>query len=356
MRASASKVGLLSYCQAFAQPKMKWDTRSSDAADRGTRFHKAIALYIACEPGVPLKVEDDIAAEFEQAKRWVDDLSAPKGSLKVELALAWDPTTDAADVLDVVDRAYAPSSRLCGTADLVMLFMHDGKPMSAIVWDWKTGDASQSGPQLRILGLMVARAFGVESVTVAALEVRASGVTETCREDLDSFALSCIAGETAELVDAIPTAEPVPGSHCGELYCPARLSCPVGNEATAQIIPAEALAAPRRFSLADPITTAEHAAWAVDVCRLVSAKLDAIKDDIKAKCPKDGWKLDDGRVLREGHCEKNGFDKFKALALCKQLGATEEQIASLNYTFEASTGLRVSGGAAKPRAKRSKAA
>jgi hypothetical protein len=52
----------------------------------------------------------------------------------------------------------------------------------------------------------------------------------------------------------------------------------------------------------------------------------------------------------------NAFDKSKALALCKQLGATEAQLASLNYTFERSNGLRVSGGATKPRARRSRAA
>ncbi len=61
-------------------------------------------------------------------------------------------------------------------------------------------------------------------------------------------------------------------------------------------------------------------------------------------------------MLKEGSCEKSAFDKHKALALVKQLGATEEQIASLHYTFQASTGLRVSGGGAKPRTKRSKAA
>ena len=78
MRVTASKVGLLSYCQAWARPEYEWDTRSSDAADRGRRFHKAIALYVACVPGIPLKVEDDIAEEFKHAKAWVDSL---KGTL-----------------------------------------------------------------------------------------------------------------------------------------------------------------------------------------------------------------------------------------------------------------------------------
>lgn len=363
MRVTASKVGLLAYCQAFARPEYEWDTRSSESAERGTRFHKAIATWILAEPPAngglhPYPLEDDIQEEYERAVEWVQSLGVDPEVLQVEIALAWDPATDTAERLPSKgDRDYsAGKGRLCGTADLVLVTVVDGKPIAATVWDWKTGDGSGAGPQLRALGLMVARALGVEQVTVAALEARKSGVTEVAREELDGFALAMVAGELADQLASIAAAQPVPGAHCGELYCPARLSCPLGKEATVQVIPADALVPAKRFSLADPITTPEHAAWAVDVIRLVNARLEAIKDDIKARVPADGWRLEDGRVLREGHCETPAFDKHKALALIKQLGATPEQIASLHYTFEKSTGLRVTGGAAKPRTKRGKAA
>jgi hypothetical protein len=358
MRVTASKVGLLAYCLAFAREDYEWDATSSSRAERGTRFHKAASDYVETRERV--EVEEDIREEYAAACDWIDSLQIPTGGvLIVERAFAWDPIADTAECIGR-DRDYSRAgNRLCGTADLVMLVTIDGTPIAAMVWDWKTGDGTGAGPQLRTLGLMVSRAYKVPQVTVAALEARRGVVFEVAREDLDAFTLDAIAGELAEQLSQIATAEPQPGSHCGELYCPARLSCPLGNAAAAQlvdVIPPDQLVRRQEFRLTDPITTPEHAAWAVDVIRLVGAKLEAIKDSIKAMVPPEGWKLEDGRILREGRCQKSTVDKHKALALCKQLGATEAQIASLTYTFETSSGLRVVGGGTKPRTKRTKAA
>lgn len=368
MRVTASKVGLLSYCQWWAREEATWDTRTSAAADRGTRFHVAIARYVATsEHGKASGVDDlddDIRDEYKHAVRWVEEnvfgpsVDRPRArdctrDIDEEQAFAWDPVSDTAVFLDVIDRQYRPTSRLCGTADLVVLDAYGLR-----VYDWKTGSGANAGPQLRTLGLMAARAYGVDTVRVAALEVSKSGVNEVCVETLDSFDLAGIASDLAEQIASIDTAEPKPGSHCGELYCAARLSCPLGNAAMAEvvdIIPAESLVRRRDYRITDPITTPEHAAWALDVCRLVGAKLDAIKDSIKAMVPPEGWRLDDGSILRETKAEITAFDKHKALALCKQLGATEAQLAALTYTFDKSNGLRISGGDAKPRTRRGKA-
>ncbi len=72
MRVTASKVGLLQYCQAFARPEMEWDTRSSSAAERGKRFHKAIALYV--ESGERIEMNEDLREEYRHACDWVDAL------------------------------------------------------------------------------------------------------------------------------------------------------------------------------------------------------------------------------------------------------------------------------------------
>jgi hypothetical protein len=332
---------------------MKWATGSSEAAERGTRFHKAIAAYVLGDIEDP---GDDLREELAHACAWVDSVQAP---LRPEVAFAWDPAADAAEILGGTDRDYSKGAgRLCGTADLVLVSYADKKPTTVMVWDWKTGDGSGAGPQLRALGLMAARAFGVDSATVAALEVRKSGVTEVAREELDAFALAGVAGELAEQIAAIPTAEPAPGSHCGELYCPARLSCPLGTAATAevvQVIPADALVRRGDYRITDPIRTADQAIWTVDVLRLMSSWIDAKKDEIKKLVPIDGWATEDGRTLKETRASVEAFDKHKAIALCKQLGATEEQVGSLFYTFEKSNGLSVSGGGAKPRSKRSRA-
>ncbi len=354
MRVTASKVGLLSYCQWWARSEAKWDTRTSSAADRGTRFHAAIAKAVRTGERDTSELAEDIRQEYEHAFAWLDAL--PRGPrIDEEVAFAWDPDSDTAEVLGVIDRQYKPTSRLCGTADLVV---NDAGAGEVWVFDWKTGSGEGAGPQLRVLGLMAARAYGVDTVRVAALEVSKSGVNEVAWETLDAFALAGIAGDLAEQLASIKDAEPKPGSHCGELYCPARLTCPLGNTAMAEVVdvvPADSLVRRREYRITDPITTPEHAAWALDVCRLVGAKLDAIKDSIKAMVPPEGLTLEDGSVLRETKATITAFDKHKALALCKQLGATPEQIAALNYTFEKSNGLRVSGGSAKPRTKRTRA-
>lgn len=381
MRVTASKVGLLSYCQWWARPEAVWSDRTGPSADRGTRFHAAMhRLALGKLDGVVAggergpcagpagttswtfgslsAVDDDIREAFGHAAMWFEAITnGGLVSFMREIAFAWDPETDTAEQLTLEGRDYSEArGRLCGTADLVLWHPESE---SASVYDYKTGDGSGAGPQLRTLGLMVARALHIEQVTVAALECRDSGVTEVAREELDAFALAAHAGELAEHIAAIDTAEPQPGSHCGELYCPARLSCPLGTEATAevvQVIPAESLVRRADYRITDPVDTADKAIWSLDVLRLMGAWIESKKDEIKAFVPPEGITTEDGRTLRETTKKVEAFDKHKALALCKQLGATEAQIASLHYTFQQSNGLRVSGGSAKPRAKRTRAA
>jgi hypothetical protein len=334
---------------------MEWTTTSSSFADRGTRFHRAMHAHAM---GTSAVVDDDICQEFKHACAWYDALPFDGlATILSEVAFAWDPATDTAEQLVESERDYsAGKGRLCGTADLVVWHPESE---SVTVYDYKTGDGSGAGPQLRMLGLMAARAYGVEHATVAALEVRASGVTEVCREDLDAFALMAIAGEVAEQLEAIPVAEPMPGSHCGELYCPARLSCPLGTAAiaeVAEVIPAESLVRRAEYRITDPIASADQAIWLVDVLRLMDAWIKAKKDAIKALVPAEGWATDDGRMLKETTAKVEALDKERALALCKELGATDEQLGGLYYRFTKSNGLRVSGGGTKPRTRRGQAA
>jgi hypothetical protein len=359
VRVTASKVSLLSYCAAWAKPDAVHDPRAeSETADRGTRFHSAIAEYTRSRTTVP--VDADIAADYAAACAWVDDLNvSSENNVLVEVAFAWDPATDTAEIIGH-DRDYAKGNgRLCGTADLVLVVRVAGRPIAAVVWDWKTGNSYESPPQLRALSLMVARTFGIEQVTCAALDIGPDGVRELCREDLDAFALSTVAGELADNTAAIPTSEPLAGAHCAELFCPAKLSCPLvgaGLAEVVQVIPADALVRTKPFRLTDPIETAEHAAWAVGVISLMGAKLDAIKSDIKAKVPEGGWALEDGRRLEERFSSVSSVSKEALAGLARKLGATDQDIEDLAVPYQRSQGLRVYGGAAKPRAKRSKEA
>lgn len=343
LRVTASKAGLLDECQYFARPEAEWSTTSSAAAERGTRFHRAIAHYVSVLPSIPL--EDDIAAEYAAACAWVDAYG--RDCLEAEVAFAWDPVTDTAERLARTlgrDRDYeAGRGRFCGTADLIAV---SRGTKAGYIADWKSGDGSNAGPQLRALALMLARAEGLESVTVEALEVDATGVRHVCRETLDSFALAAVAGELAAALAGVATAEPKPGPHCGDLYCPARATCPAIRERIADIIPAAELV---RHKWGLTIESGDHAAWLYNQAKAVEAAAKLVKEAVRAFVPDEGITLADGTTLREGHRDMSRFDKGKAMALARELGATEEQIESCTYSVTESAGLRITGGASKPR-------
>lgn len=349
MRVTASKVGLLSSCQWFARPEAEWDTSTSAAADRGTRFHAAIAHYVEHGKWVPADdgSDEDIVPLFLSARAWVDHFG--RDALRAEVAFAWDPAADTAWRLKTEGRDYAAEQargHICGTADIVAI---SRATRVGYIADWKTGDGSGAGPQLRALALMLARAENLDSVTVEALEVSDTGVRHVCTETLDAFALAAVAGELAEAAASIATAEPQPGPHCGDQWCPARATCPAVRERIADIIPAAELVR-HRWGLA--IEGPDHAAWLYAQAKAVEAAAKLVKDAVKAYVPEGGITLADGSVLAEGTRNVERFDKARAFALLRELGATEEQIETCSRTVQESSGLRLSGGAAKPRKRR----
>ncbi len=330
MRVTASKAGLLEHCQYFARLEAEWATTSSEAAERGTRFHRAIAYYIEFGDLDHSDVADMVAV----AAKWVDAFGREK--LAAEVAFAWNPTTDEAERIPAVERDYqAGHGRLCGTADIVAV---SRVTKTGYVGDWATGDGTRKGPQLRTLAVMLARAEGLDSVTVEGLEVTAEGVRSVCRETLDAFALAAHAGELADGLAAVATAEPQPGPHCGELYCPARATCPAVRERLADIIPAEALTQ-HRWGLT--IASPDHAMWLYNQAKAVEAAAKLVKDAVKAFVPEEGLTLSDGSVLAESERQMPRFDKAKALGLARELGATDEQIEACTYVATESAGLRV---------------
>lgn len=334
MRVTGSKSNLLAECQWFARPEAEWVYTSSPAAERGTAFHSLIAGYITTGT-VPTAMTEDLAALFAAAKRWVDDYG--RSRLRAEVKFAWEPKTDTAWELTGAERDYAEArGGFAATGDLLSI----SKPArTGYLADWKTGDGTGATPQLRALALMLARAHDLDTVTVEALEVTAAGVVSVCRETLDAFALATVAGELAEYIAAIPTAEPTPGPHCSEMCCPARTTCPVTKAATAELVPVAGLA---RHTMTTAITGPDHAAWMLDRIRLVEGACKAIKEAIKEACPPGGWTLEDGSVLREGTRDVPRFDKQRALDLARAKGATEEEIAACTYVFTESSGLRLS--------------
>lgn len=359
-RETASRTALLAACGYPFREGVAWYDPAGAPAIRGTRLHEPVDRYIktgvredlrALYAELPEADREDLAGMYAAALDWVDDYG--RKHLRSEVAFGWDPQIDLGEELATTGRDYAAAQArglMCGTADVVAL-VAGGR--AALIADWKTGDGSGAGPQLRTLAVMASRALRLDSVTVCALEVTAAGVREVCRETLDAFELDAHAGELAELLARVPTAEPTPGPHCSEGYCPARATCPAGREAAEQLVPVDALV-PHRMSV--EIQGPDHAAWMLDRVRLVESACKQVKDAIKAACPDEGWTLADGRTLREGTRKVERFRQAQAMLLLKEKGATDEELASLWYEAKESSGLRVSGGAAKPARKRGKAA
>lgn len=350
MRLSASKIGLALHCGYFARPEAEWDDRTSAAAERGTRFHAAIATYIETGEFALADTDGDIIALCEVAQAWVDHFGRDK--LAAEVAFAWDPVADTAEIIGHnIGREYGPwqaRGLLCGTADIVAV---SRVTRTGYVGDWSTGDGSMKGPQLRSLAVSLARVEGLDMVTVEALEVTADGVRHVCTETLDAFALAAVAGEQAEALAAVPTAEPKPGDHCSELYCPARVTCPAGRAVIAEVIPAEALV---RHRWGTVIQSPDHAAWLLAHARLVEAAAKAVKEAVKEACPPDGWILEDGGVLVEGSRNMPRFDVDKLKSLARAAGVTDEDMESCSYVAKESAGLKIKKPevVARPRKKR----
>ena len=344
---TGSKSALLLECQWFANALAEWFDQTSDAADRGARAHEAIASYVRAGM-VPLPLDEDIKSLFEVAQRWVDIQEKFTGRpFAAEMGLAWDPVNDVATMLTETGRDYsrAPTGWFCATTDLSQIDL-DAKV--GWIWDWKTGDGSKATMQLRTLAVMFARAFGLETVHVAALEVGWDGIRTLCQETLGAFELAAHAGALAEAIMAIPTAQPRPGRHCGDLYCPARATCPAATAIVAEIIPPEALA---RHKWGIQIASAEHAAWLYDQAKAVEAAAKQVKDAVKAYVPAEGLLLEDGSTLIEGSRNMPRFNRERAVTLMRALGATEEQIEACTSISPEGTGLKRVGGpkVARPR-------
>lgn len=335
-RATASKAGLLAECGWWARPEAEWATSTSAAAERGTAFHEAIADYV--DTGVLLEAyPEEIAALMPAAAAWVDSFG--RTALQAEVAFAWHPVDDDAVRRLSRHRDYrADQARgyLCGTVDLVAISRATNV---GYVADWKTGDASTAGPQLRALALMLARAEGLECVTVEALEVTAEGVTTRCTETLDAFALDAVAGEIAEALAAVSTAEPNPGRHCAEMYCPARATCPAVVERIDDIIPAAALVRGHRWGLT--IASPDHAAWLYEQAKAVEAAAKDVREAVRAYLPEGGLVLSDGSTMREGTRTMTRRDHVRMEALARSLGATDEQVVACDRAVVESSGVRV---------------
>ena len=332
---SASKIGLLRECAYWARADVEQDARTeSDEAARGTTVHEAVDHFVKTWLRLPL--EGDEGAMFGHALAWLDNHPC----LESEVAYAWDPATDRGADLDdsqiVGHRAYADPVHweqmrfaldLSERAIPMTLDLLEFTETGAVVYDWCTGRTHKLA-QLQMNALAVARTNGLESVRIVTLRLTPEGCTEEDMGMLDSIDFDLLASEFRLLLESVPTSLPKPGSHCTELYCPAKGSCPVTRTALAEIVPAAALT---RFRFTDKIESMEHASQLLPMMKLADAYTDNVRKALQAYAVAHGdIPTTDGKAWGKGTRKDRRFNKDLAIALLKQLGATDAQIAALN--------------------------
>ena len=157
--------------------------------------------------------------------------------------------------------------------------------------------------------------------------LEAIDLTPARQRDVETYR-EMLAAEFRALVDAVPTSQPQPGSHCTELYCPAKGSCPVTRTALAEVIPAAQLA---RFKFTDQIESMAHASQLLPMMKLADAYTENVRKALQAYAVSHGdIPTTEGKAWGKGTRKDRRFNKSLALVLLKQLGATDAQIAALD--------------------------
>jgi hypothetical protein len=260
---TASRIELGTKCLWWARPDVELPERETTAAaELGTSLHAA-AEEIA-DDSDELGSDDEQALEREFRRVMgepVIDLGHLQSGLKpaaftqlAKLVVGWQQwwalpergpwhARETAYALGQMGEARALTTyaqrdysgawdhELPGTVDLCEMSA-DG---TVTVWDYKTGRGphrlADHEHQLRHLGAAVALTLGLDEIRVGVAHVTTEdyGGDSPVIEDaitLDSFDIAMAVGTSRALLEELPTAEPNPGLHCEDLYCPARAVCP----------------------------------------------------------------------------------------------------------------------------------
>lgn len=326
MRATASKAGLLDKCQAWAKDGAEWTDTESEAARLGTELHRAAAMFIEGTPPPITMISAANLLKWAHLLEWLTDKK--KIGWRSEVAFAWNPTTDAAVVLGQnIGRNYPKDGRLCGAADIVCVGWEDFPGVT--VYDIKTGhNIDNVRDQMATLGLMAARAYGVESAKLVVVHVQDDGVHIPPPTTMDSFALDAVAATLAEQIAKIPTSKPEPGGHCVGMYCPHRNHCSATREAMEQVVPAGQLV--RHERLLGPIRSADEAAYRYHRLRVIDEARDACWDELKAYAALHGGVfLENGKKWAQTPVKGRETKDVRALEqLARDLGASDAQVRS----------------------------
>lgn len=359
---SASRSALLAACGYPFRPDVEWPyIESSPEAKIGTvAWARGVAHGEGrVDPGnVGLTPEEakDCDDYTGNIKRWIDEHK--RLGWRYEVKFAWSPSRDVGRELPesagLRDYYHAPDcadgcTRHCegderpGSTDLVTF---DGELLE--ITDAKTGvtPLSQYIPQIRTLGMFGQRAHGVKRVRLRLVKFYKDKPPEEWTEELRRLELDAVAMLLRERLARAADAQPTPGNHCNDLWCPARVVCPAVTSAVPELIPAADLVRLPRFSR--EFISHEHDAEQLALVRVVNSAADELKKIIKARTPAEGVILEDGRIFKEWFHSEARWSQESLLAkvrdLAKRAGLAEEDIERelemCRYRFDKSEGLK----------------
>ncbi len=343
---SASKRRLLQRCAWWARPDVElppWDP--TEAAERGTALHRVAAgeAYetVAEEYGYDVEELAELVAVWREW--WPEFVNGGLGGVtmaphavhgRTEVPYAYDTATGAARELPGEgqrDYSDASETEVPGTADVVIV-----DPHFVVTIDLKTGrppkTLAEYREQLEHNALAATRVHGVEEAVIMVAHVTPAGV-EVDVDRLDALDLAGVAGALAAEVASIPNAEPRPGAHCRDLYCPALAVCPMTQTSLA-LVPDV-----RRLPLVGEVENDADAALLIDALPRFEAwakdRKAAMKRYVKGR--DGGVVLPDGRIytLEKATRETVRLDVRGALeALRSVLGAHTDEALTVRASKE----------------------
>lgn len=305
---------------------------TSAAAKRGTHIHdylRAIAENV--NPTIAL---ERVPEEYRDTcnKIHVNKAIGDLGAVSVEAAFALHVQTRAARKLGVnLGRTYSVDLyEVAGTIDVIGTDMSE-RP---VVLDWKTGQSvtpCKDNAQMLFAAVCAANHFGSDDVEARVAYVREDGYVHIDshvfeRFDLEDFVDRLAMAHTSAL-EALATIEQggvpdvSPGAWCD--YCPAMHSCP----AHVTLVRA---AASELDTIATRIAalTPEEGGKAWSLNKRIRTLSDTIDENLRKLAKKTPLPIGDTHEVREGAPQtRTTFDSKKLVALAKEKGATEQEIA-----------------------------
>jgi hypothetical protein len=380
MSFSASRASLLSKCKysfradVRAQIDALPERPPSQEAQCGRTLHRAAEwrinlghtdklLKAAMQFGVVAEVPR-LALQWVHMERWIRDM-AMECSWEAEVKFALDIGRRVAHRLYALgerDYSEALPGEIPMTLDVLSSTTdHNDRPPR--FYDWKTGRHGDGySGQMGLNALAVADWLADtrpdywqkwQRVEGGVLHVTPEGIDSSRVRVFDKFDLTAIATDLARDLEGIEESQPAPGDHCREMFCKAFSVCPATEasvNAVALLVPADSLVRRDGYTLSPTIRSADEAAWAQATLRTYDGFAEEVKEAIKLFVGEGEHPLTGGGVLKKTHKDMRRTSTADLIALARELGASDEQIANCTHVSRESAGIRVVGRTRKPEA------